>query len=234
MDRLYVVVPAYNEEENIEGLLEDWYPIVEHYGRDSRLLVVNDGSRDHTLDRLQEKMKKYTQLLVLSKENEGHGPTLMYGYQYALDQGADYIFQTDSDGQTDPNEFERFWELREKYDAVIGYRPDRKDGILRKFIEKILLIILRCTFGVSVPDSNAPFRLMRREILKKYLSKLPEKYNLPNVMLTTFFAYYHEDVRFEPITFKPRQKGKNSINIRKIAKIGWKAVGDFMEIKKNM
>ncbi len=234
MERLYIVIPAYNEEENIQALLDAWYPIVDRYGQNSRLVVINDGSKDHTLKYLMDIGKNYPKLVAQTKENEGHGPTLMYGYQYALDQGADFIFQTDSDGQTDPDEFERFWELRDKYDAIIGYRPDRQDGLSRKFVEKILLIILKCTFGVSMPDSNAPYRLMRQGILKKYISKLPEKYNLPNVMLTTFFTYYHENICFEPITFKPRQKGKNFINIRKIVKIGWKAVGDFIKIKKSM
>ena len=63
---------------------------------------------------------------------------------------------------------------------------------------------------------------------------ISQDYNLPNVMLTTFFAYYKERVKFISITFKPRQGGINSINIRKIVKIGWKALKDFREIHKKM
>ena len=76
--------------------------------------------------------------------------------------------------------------------------------------------------------------LMRAEKVAKYLKKLPEDYNLPNIMLTTFYAYYHEKYNFMEITFKPRQGGVNSINIRKIVKIGWKALGDFRKFKKGM
>ncbi len=54
----------------------------------------------------------------------------------ALEQNADYIFQTDSDGQTLPEEFYGFWELRDKYSAVIGYRNHRKDGFSRVFVTK--------------------------------------------------------------------------------------------------
>ena len=66
-----------------------------------------------------------------NKPNGGHGATVLYGYKYALKNGADYIFQTDSDGQTLPEEFEPFWKRRQKYDMVIGWRKDRQDGISR-------------------------------------------------------------------------------------------------------
>ena len=59
-------------------------------------------------------------------------------------------------------------------------------------------------------------------------------YNLPNVMLTTFFSYFGEEVLFVPVTFRPRQGGVNSINVKKIVKIGIKAVGDFVLIAKDM
>ncbi len=70
------------------------------------------------------------------------------------------------------------------------------------------------------PDANAPFRLMKREILEKYIGRFADDYNLPNAMLTTFFAYYNENFRFANVSFKPRQAGKNSINMKKIIKIG--------------
>ena len=63
---------------------------------------------------------------------------------------------------------------------------------------------------------------------------MPENFNLPNVMLTTYFAYFHENIKFIEITFKPRQGGINSINIKKIMKIGWKAVGDFWQLRKHI
>lgn len=236
MDKLYVIVPAYNEAENIRKLIDDWYPVVEKHNGDgvSRLVIVNDGSKDNTYEIVQEYAEKLPLLLPLTKLNGGHGPTLLFGYRYAIENGADWIFQTDSDGQTDPAEFEQFWALRNTYDAVIGSRPNRQDGAARKFVEKTLLLILRMTFGVQIPDSNAPFRLMRRELVEKYIQKMPEDFNLPNVMLTTYFAYFKEKVKFVEITFKPRQGGVNSINIRKIIKIGWKAVGDFQYLKKNI
>lgn len=236
MDKLYIIVPAYNEADNIEKLIDDWYPVVEKHNGDgaSRLVIINDGSKDNTYELMQECAKERPWLLPLTKPNGGHGPTLLFGYQYAIENGADYIFQTDSDGQTDPAEFEQFWELRNTYDAIIGNRSNRQDGASRKFVEKTLLVILRMTFGVCIPDSNAPFRLMKRELVERYIKKMPQDFNLPNVMLTTYFAYFKEKIKFIEITFKPRQAGMNSINIKKIVKIGWKAIGDFRYLKKHI
>ena len=236
MDVLYIIVPAYNESENIDAFVEEWYPVIEAHSGDgrSRLVVINDGSRDDTYEKLLELAKTRPLLLPLTKPNGGHGSTLIYGYRYAIDQKADYIFQTDSDRQTVPSEFEGFWKRREKYDAVIGKRPVRGDGRDRAFVEQTLCFILRMMFRVALPDANAPYRLMKRELLAKYIGRFSDDYNLPNVMLTTFFAAYHENIIFLPITFLPRQVGTNSVNFKNIIKIGWNALGDFNRFRREI
>ena len=98
----------------------------------------------------------------------------------------------------------------------------------------MVCLLLRLIFGVKIPDANAPFRLMKASLIKKYIKKLPRDYNLPNIMMTTYFSYYRENITFREISFKPRQGGVNSINLRKIMKIGWKALGDFRRLKKEM
>lgn len=236
MEKLYIVIPAYNEEANIENTIREWYPIIKENNANgqSRLVVVNDGSTDHTwkiLCRLSETMPL---LSPLKKKNGGHGSSVLYGYRYAVDKGADYIFQTDADGQTNPAEFQNFWNMRKEYDAIIGKRSVRGDGISRKFIEKAVCLLLRMIFGVKVPDANAPFRLMKASLVKKYIKKLPRDYNLPNIMMTTYFAFYKEKINFYEISFRPRQGGTNSLNIKKIIKIGWNALGDFRKLKKEM
>lgn len=155
-------------------------------------------------------------------------------YKYAVQNKVDYVFQTDSDGQTDPKEFEAFWNLRQQYDAILGHRSVRGDGKSRAFVEHVVCLLLRLYFGVKVPDANAPFRLMKVSMVSKYLDRFEADYNIPNIMLTTFFSYYHEKIAFREITFKPRQGGVNSIDIPKIIKIGLKATADFRGFKRNM
>ncbi|MDR2767407.1 MAG: hypothetical protein LBB82_03670, partial [Treponema sp.] len=173
-------------------------------------------------------------LIALTKPNGGHGDTVLYGYQYALKNGADFIFQTDSDGQTLPGEFWQFWEKRGAFSILIGCRNCRQDGISRKFVTKVLKTVLWCVFGINIADANTPFRLMRHSILHKYIGKVPEHFNLANVMLTVFFVKFRENICFLPITFKPRQGGVNSINFKRIVKIGLQAIRDFYRIKKEL
>lgn len=236
MESLYIVIPAYNEIENIETCIEDWYPIIEKFKGmgNSRLVIINDGSKDNTLEKLRDLAKTRPYLQPLSKPNGGHGSTVLFGYRYAIENKADYVFQTDSDGQTNPKEFERFWNLRHEYDAVIGNRVVRGDGKDRKFVENVVCLLLRIIFGIKVEDANAPFRLMKTRLVAKYIDKLPKDFNIPNIMFTTYFVYHHEKVRFIPITFKPRQGGVNSINIKRIIKIGWNAVWDFYKLRKEI
>lgn len=238
MDSLCIVMPAYNEKSNIESVVEQWYPIVEKYngnGR-SRLVVIDDGSKDDTYKIICELSKNMPLLVPMTKVNGGHGSTVLSGYRYALEKEFDWVFQTDSDGQTNPEEFELFWEQREKYDAIIGDRQaTREDGFSRVLVENVLRLIIKIIFGnLDIPDANAPFRLMKRELVGKYIEKMPVDYNLPNVMLTTYFVYYNEKIKFEKISFAPRRGGENSINVPKICMIGWKALGDFIALRRSM
>jgi len=234
MDKLYIVIPAYNEEENIKTVVREWHDVVIKINEQGRIVVVDDGSKDSTYTKLKELQKELPQLESITKPNGGHGATVLHGYRYALEHGADYIFQTDSDGQTLPSEFWQFWENRERYPVIIGYRNHRQDGIFRVFVTKILKIFLRCIFHVSITDANTPFRLMKKDVLCKYIKYIPSDFNLANVVLTVYFVNFCKNVKFIPISFKPRAGGVNSINFVKIIKIGKKAISDFISIKKNM
>ena len=235
-------MPAYNEAENIETTAREWHKLLEkligegggELDNRSRLVIVDDGSKDESYLKLCSLRESLPYLQPLTKANEGHGATVLYAYRYALEQGASYIFQTDSDGQTLPDEFERFWKLRDQYDVLIGHRNARKDGFSRILVTKTLKLVLRIIFGLNVTDANTPFRLMKREVLSKYIVQVPEKFNLSNVMLSVLFIEGKERVKFIPITFRPRQGGMNSINMKKIIKIGFQAIKDFREIKKSM
>lgn len=230
---LYIVIPAYNEEENIENIVNDWYPVVVQRGNSaSRLVIIDDGSKDNTRAILEKCRQSRPLLEVHTKVNGGHGAAVLYGYKYALSQGADYIFQTDSDGQTIPSEFEKFWELRDDYDLVIGHRSSREDGLARVLVTRILRYVIRLSFKVDVVDANIPFRLMEAACLKENIRYVPDDFNLSNVVLSVVYYKKNQRIKYLPITFRQRQGGKNSINLRKITEIGIRAFRDFREINK--
>ena len=235
MDSLYIIIPTYNEEQNIKAVIDEWYPVLEQCGDErSRLVLIDDESQDHTREIIRQCMQNRPKLILLTKPNSGHSSTVLYGYRYAAAQQADYIFQTDSDRQTLPQEFPHFWQLRTQFEAIIGIRSQRQDGPQRVFVQKVLLFLLWLFFGVRVPDANTPFRLMKTSLVEKYLNKLPEKSDLTNIMLTTYFAYFNEKLKFVPITFRPRQGGTNFMNMKRITRIGLKALVDFYYLRKHI
>lgn len=233
---MYIIIPAYNEEANIKKVVEDWYSVVEKYNEDgnSRLVVIDDGSKDATYKILSSLAKTMPLLVPVTKKNSGHGATILHGYKYAIEQGADYIFQTDSDGQTLPSEFHDFYKQREKYDMIIGWRNKREDGSSRVFVTKVLKAVIKLCFKVDVQDANTPFRLMKTETLKQYIDLIPNDFNLSNVIISVIFAKKNCKVKYIPITFRPRQGGVNSINIKRIVKIGIQALSDFKTINKTI
>ncbi len=233
-EKLYIVLPAYNEEENIEAVIKDWYPILDGKDDSSQIIVADSGSTDSTHEILENLQKDFPKLQILSNTGKFHGPKVIALYDYAIKNNADWIFQTDSDGQTNPEEFYTFWNMRNEYDGIFGNRTIRGDGKHRAFVEKVVCFLIKLYFGVNIPDANAPFRLMKTDVVKKYLYRLEADYNLPNIMITTYFSFYNEKYFFQKISFKPRGGGENSINIPKIIKIGFNALGDFSKLKKGL
>lgn len=232
MECLYIVMPAYNEEENITEVIRQWHPVVDKIGGDSRLLILNDGSKDQTYEKMESLKARYPRLLPMNKENQGHGATVLRGYRYAITHGADYVFQTDSDGQTIPEEFWSLWKDRKSGGLLIGYRKGRQDGISRVFVTRVLRLVLMACFGVWVLDANTPFRLMKASELEEVMEKIPPGFNLSNVIMTVVYEKFGLGVHYYPITFRPRQGGKNSINLKRIFKIGCQAMKDFWRLRR--
>lgn len=236
-EKIFIVMPAYNEEENISVVVSDWYKVIEKLrsnGVEAFLTIANDGSKDSTYKQMEELTQVYPYFQPINKSNSGHGATVMFLYDYAISAGADYIFQTDSDGQTLPGEFWQMWDARKVYDIQIGSRHNREDGFSRVVVTKILKAVVTLTFGVYVPDANTPFRLFDARSMKPVIDLIPDDFFLSNVALAAISKKKEMKCRWIPITFRPRQGGVNSINLRRIFKIGWKSIGDLYRINKKI
>ena len=114
MNKLYVVIPAYNEAGIIAKVVQEWHAVVASVGHGSRLMVLNDGSTDGTSDILESIKTSHPNLTVINKTNSGHGPTCLAAYKFAVDEGADWVFQTDADGQTQSGDFWEFWKKKKR------------------------------------------------------------------------------------------------------------------------
>lgn len=238
MEKIYFVMPAYNESENIKATIAQWYPIIEEInslgGAKAFLVIANDGSKDNTFQIMESLREEFPAFIPLDKPNSGHGATLLFLYRYAIENGADYIFQTDSDGQTNPDEFWQMYEKRHEYDIQIGNRNNRQDGANRVFVTKVLQFVVWLMFHEWVTDANTPFRLMKSVKLQAIMNVIPQDYFLCNVAIAAIAQKWNYQLRFCDISFRPRQGGVNSINMKRIVKIGWKALGDFKKINSNL
>jgi glycosyltransferase involved in cell wall biosynthesis len=231
---LIAVMPIYNEEANIASVVTEWLDAFTQARIVSRLLAINDGSTDTTLKVLKQLQLQFPdQLFVIDKANSGHGRTCRVGYDTALQQQAPWIFQIDSDGQCDPAFFPAFWRKRNDADCIFGKRIARDDGTIRRLIQAACRLLTTVATGRDLKDANVPYRLIKREALHKALRCVPSDFDMQNVALT-FALKRDPSLRwgYVPIRFRARQGGTNSINLPKIAKMGWRMLRQIKRVGK--
>lgn len=225
-------MPAYNEQDVLYDVINAWYPYISNCNSKSRLVVADSGSSDKTHDILLEFKKDHPKLEILSNTKKEHGSKLVYLYKYAIKQGADFVFQTDSDGQTVALEFKDFWDDRNKYDAILGNRKHRGDGAFRTLVEKTCCKFIKHYFHFKTYDSNVPFRLMKCEVLQKFINKIPADHNLPNILVTVYLGLNNNSICYKNISFLKRDTGKSMYDLKRIWNYGSSILRDFKAIKK--
>lgn len=167
MDKVLVVIPAYNEEANIEmvvGELERDYPQFDY-------VVVNDGSKDRTAQICRERGYNLLDLTV----NLGLAGCFQAGMKYAYYKGYAYAIQFDGDGQHRPEYIEAMRaKMDEGYDIVIGSRfvDKKKDFSMRMLGSRIITAAIRLTTGVHVADPTSGMRMFNREMIKEFALNL--------------------------------------------------------------
>ena len=227
---LSIVMPAYNEEECIEVVIGQWTSLLDRqFPTDTtRLIVINDGSKDRTgviLDSLKE---KYPKLVVVHQKNGGHGNAVVNGYRQAVALGSEYVFQTDSDDQFVTDDFMKLWAKRHESPFILGYRQTRHDAKARLFITRILQWSIAFIYGTFISDSNIPFRLIEGRFLKKLLAQLPDPEPFaPNIFLAVMAKKAGHNLFDIPIVHKERLTGTVSILKWKLLKV---CIRSFQEL----
>ena len=228
MKQLAIIIPVYNEEENIEKVINDWRKILEKKKFD--IIVINDGSKDKTKLILDKIKKKSSNIKVINKLNGGHGESIYLGYKYATKKKYKFIFQVDSDDQFNASDFKALWKLKDKpYDLIMGYRQYRKDPLLRIFLSKVVLrLFFLIYFKKNISDANIPYRLMKIKFLDKFIKNSSKKYIAPNILMTL----YAKSVLSLKVKHFQRSKGVIRWPLRRLFYFGVRLIVEIAEWKK--
>lgn len=211
---LSIVMPAYNEADCIEKVVDNWTDFLKKKfpTDETRLIVINDGSKDETGEILDKLKQHNPHLLVINQKNGGHGNAVVNGYKKAVELDSQYIFQTDSDDQFVTDDFDKLWSKRKESKFILGYRQIRHDASVRLFITKVLRGTISTVYGTYILDSNIPFRLIEGVFLRNLLQQLPDPEPFaPNIFLAVMAKKSGQSLFDIPITHKDRETGTVSI-----------------------
>jgi glycosyltransferase involved in cell wall biosynthesis len=163
---LSIVIPFFDEEENVEEMHRRLKVVLERLGRTYEIIYVDDGSRDRTYDRLREIYERETEVRVIKlRRNFGQTAGLQAGFDHAL---GEVVISMDGDLQHDPEEIPLFLaKIDEGYDIVSGWRKERKDNaLIRKFPSFIANRMMKKLTKVPIHDFGTTFKAYRREVIK--------------------------------------------------------------------
>jgi dolichol-phosphate mannosyltransferase len=208
---LCMAMPAYNEEECIEKVVKEWNDGFSSLNIKYKMVIVNDGSIDKTLERLKSLSNEIPELVLLDQKNQGHGVALRYAYEECLNINPKWIFQTDSDDQFKFNDFNKLWDIRNEFTFLLGHRKNRHDPAMRLFITKVLKLILKTIFTFRIVDANVPFRLLNTSYFRVVLKYIPIHFFAPNIFLTVLAYKSGLPVFVTPVEHIERQTGVVSI-----------------------
>jgi len=162
---LSAVLPAFNEEGNIEQVLAGVLSALPQSTDDLEVIVVDDGSTDRTAEILDKTSRRDPRVVVKHHaQNRGYGAALQTGFRCAT---KDFVFYTDADGQFEPAAISRLIHLVPGARVISGYRERRQDPIHRRINAWLYNGVLRYALGLPVRDVNCAFKLYRTEDLNK-------------------------------------------------------------------
>ena len=232
--KLAIVMPAYNEEGCMADVVKIWSDLLdtEFAGENTRLIVVNDGSKDSTGKILDSLIPLYPKLVVVHQPNGGHGNAVVHAYRKAVELEAEFVFQTDSDDQFIPEDVKKLWDKRNDSNFILGYRQIRHDDVFRLVITRILRYSMFFVYGTFIMDSNIPFRLIKGSFLKKLLAQLPNPVPFaPNIFLAIMAKKSGQELFNVPIVHKERLTGEVSIQKMKLLKVCWQSFKELLNFR---
>lgn len=204
--RFTVVIPVYNEEENIFVLEKKIRLFLQKSIFSACVVLVNDGSTDNSLNLMKEVCERNDNFFYLSLErNGGLSAALKAGIDYTF---SDYLGYIDADLQTDPDDFNLLLPHLNTYDMVIGIRVNRKDSFFKNLQSKIANGFRRMMTHDGVSDTGCPLKVMRTDAAKK----MP-LFNGMHRFLPALILLQNGRVKQIPVRHYPRVAGKSKYHL---------------------
>ena len=200
--KVSVILPAYNEEDSVEKVIEGIYSAI---GRDTEIIVVDDSSVDGTAKIAQECGAR----VIRNPYNMGNGAAVKRGIREA---SCDIVVLMDADGQHPPDEIPKLLKDIDKFDMVIGQRPSLGQKSWRRLANNIYNVLATYVSGVKIKDLTSGFRAIKRDKAIKFLYLLPNTFSYPTT-LTLSFIKASFPISFVSVKAFPRREGRSKINL---------------------
>jgi dolichol-phosphate mannosyltransferase len=213
--RTVIVIPTYNERENISSLLDR----IDSLGLENlETVVVDDNSPDGTWRIVKNRMREDAHLHLLHRTGaRGRGLAGAAGFKYALNIGGAVVIEMDGDLSHDPSYIPDFLKAVENFGVILGSRfieggGSQRRSFLREFISRMAALYIRIMLGFRVKDPTSGFRCFRREVLEKInLSTLNARG--PFIVTEVLFRCHRKGFRIGeiPIVFRERAQGRSKL-----------------------
>ena len=209
-----VVLPAFNEEKCIKGVVQDALKYLKAIDDEWEIIVINDGSQDKTGKIIEGIAHRNPKIKIIHHfKNEGYGKSLKDGITISR---FDYVFFTDSDRQFDLKALNVMLPLAKTgvVDLVIGYRINRKDPFLRKFLSWVYNALAGFLFDLDVKDIDCAFKIFKKSIFEKI--KIESATFFVNTEILTKAKFFGFKILEVGVPHFPRKAGRSSVSFRHI------------------
>ncbi len=208
-----VVIPLYNEEENVEELHRRLKEVLERLPLEYEIIYVDDGSTDRTLELLEGISSSESRVLVLSlRRNFGQTAAFAAGFDFA---SGDVIITMDGDLQNDPKDIPKLLERIDGYDLVSGWRKKRKDPFLtRRLPSMVANWLISTVTGVKLHDYGCSLKAYRKEVVKNL-----RLYGEMHRFIPAVASWYGVRVTEVETTHHPRLRGKSKYGLSRTMKV---------------
>ncbi len=200
--KVSIILPAYNESENIREIIPKIFEVV---GRDVEIIVVDDSSSDNTADIAHQLGAK----VLKNPYNMGNGASIKRGIREAKNN---IIVLMDADGQHLPEEIPKLLNSLDGFDMVVGIRDRSSQVWWRWWANRIYNILASYVSGIKIEDLTSGFRVVRKDKALKFLYLLPNTFSYPSTLTLSFIKAAYP-IKFVPVRVERRRKGESKINL---------------------